>query len=459
MNKIMRMLSRISNYGVKADTSQSEARHIQFANYCSLISILGIITFCSFDSIIAFKDLWEPILVSLLYIPFFILIIYLNEKGYYSLARNLLAFLCISLTFIIAAFYFGKEVREHSLFILFAGVALLVNPIRNWKTILLVATISILAYLYIEFMVDSSTVKTPYPSEFVNTYKIFTNLFSFLTFILILVVYEIRITRKEEIIESHINDLEEINKGLIRINEEVRLSHDLLVKLNSKKNQMFSIIAHDLRGPIGNIMVTSEIISQSIMKGDNSTAEFFTNRISEASKNTFSLLEDLIIWSRTQINNIQYNPIQVKLNDIIPELLKLFKAPLTEKRLKVETLNPDLEIYEDYNMLSTVIRNLLSNAIKFSYPEGKIEISANYAGNMVEIIVKDYGIGMTENLINNIMEGGEISSMPGTCDEKGTGLGLLICRELILKNHGNLLIKSAKNKGTEFIVKFPLLTN
>ena len=110
-------------------------------------------------------------------------------------------------------------------------------------------------------------------------------------------------------------------------------------------------------------------------------------------------------------------------------------------------------------MLSTVIRNLLSNAIKFSYPEGKIEISANYAGNMVEIIVKDYGIGMTENLINNIMEGGEISSMPGTCDEKGTGLGLLICRELILKNHGNLLIKSAKNKGTEFIVKFPLLTN
>ena len=456
MNKITNLILKISNYGVNDETSQGDARHIQFANYCSIISILGIIVFCTLDSIVAFDRLKEPIFISLLYIPFFLLTIYLNKRGLYAASRNLFAFLCISLTFIIAAFYFGKEVREHSLFILFAGVALLVNPVRNWKTILVIAFVCIAAFLYIELIVDSSKVKTPYPIQHVTAYRIFTNLFAFVTFILILVIYEVRITQKEEIIESQMNDLIEINKALLQINAEVRLNHELLAKSNSAKDQMFSIIAHDLRSPIGTIMATSEIVSQSIKKGDSGTAEFFTDNLKEASKNTFSLLEDLITWARTQINSVNYNPVHLNLNKVIPELLKFFQESLDLKSLKVEVNNLDLDVYADNYVINTVLRNIISKAIKFSPPHDRIVISACHADGMTEIRVRDFGTGMTDRLKNEIMEGQKITSMPGTSGERGTGLGLSICRELLSKNGGKLRIESEINKGTEFIISFPL---
>ncbi len=455
MNKIINLLFKTSNFGVKAETTQSEARHIQFANYCSLISIIAIFIFCTFDSIIAFNQLKEPIFISLLYIPLLILTLYLNKKELYTASRNLLAFSCISLTFIIAAFYFGRDAREHSLFILFAVIAFIVNPIRKWRTVLVVGIICALAFTYIEVFVDPSSVKTPYPAEYVNIYKIFTNLFAFFTFIIILVIYEVRITQKETLLESYTRGLEEINKGLIQINDEARMSHDLLVKMNSKKDEMFSIIAHDLRSPIGNILVSSDILSRSIQNEDKKTTEIFMESIREASQNTFSLLEDLLTWATTQIGRIRYNPSDLELPVIIREVIPYLQSNIEKKNLKLKADDNNVGLYADHNMIKTVLRNLISNAIKFSRQNGVIQIFSKSTETGIEITVKDSGVGMSEDRIDEFLRGGLIKSQPGTFNEKGTGFGLLICKELIEKNKGHIRIHTIMGKGTEITVILP----
>ena len=455
MKQIFQIIQKVGNLGINENTSKNDARHIQFSNYCSLISISGIISFCIFDSIVAFNELKEPIFISLLYIPLLLLTLYLNHKKLYTTSRNLLAFLCISLTFIIAAFYFGKEVQEHYLIVLFAGVALLMNPLKNWKTILFVSVISAAAFIYIELFVDANNVKTPYPSEYVFTYKLFTNLFVFFTFVLILVIYEIQLTQKEKQIEVHTRNLEEINKGLVLINEEVRMSHDLLVKMNSNKNQMFSIIAHDLRGPIVNILNSSDILSTSIKTDDKHTTEIFMDNILVASQNTYSLLEDLLTWATTQIDSIEYKPSEVNLESVIYETTGIFHDNIENKNISIKTTNIDVNLFIDENMIKTIMRNLISNAIKYSHYNGTIEILTLTTLDALEIIVQDYGVGMSEQRLQEFNNGGLLRSQPGTENERGTGFGLLICKELTARINGRIVINSTLGQGTEVTIVLP----
>lgn len=455
MEKIYKILLKISYSGINEDTSQSDSRHIQFVNYCSMITILSIMVFCAFDSIIAFNRLKEPILISILFIPLFIITIYLNTKFRYVASRHLLAISCISLTFIIAGVYFGKEAGEHYLFFLFAGVALVVNPISNWKTIAIVSLICAFAFIYIELFADSSKVLTPFPSEYVKPYKLFTSLFVFFTFIIVLVFYETSITHKDKQIELNTNNLNKINQELNKINEELLISHDVLVKMNSTKDEVFSIMAHDLRSPIGNILGATEILTRSFKNDDKKTTELFMDSIRESSKNTYNLLEDLLTWAMTQFDRLKHNPEQINLESIFKESFITFNDVLETKDIKIVPANINVSLYADKNMIRIVLRNLLSNAIKFSDPGGTIQIFTKSMKSSIEISVKDYGIGMSKERVDDFFQRKLIKSRPGTLDERGTGFGLMICRELIEKNNGKISIKSEYGNGTEVVVELP----
>lgn len=455
LKTIVNLFLKISNYGVKDDTPQSNKRHIQIVNYSNMMAILAILMFDVFDCIVAYQALHTSVFISLLFIPPLILSIYLNSIYKYRAARNLFIFAGLSIIFVSAAFLIGKEAGEQNLFVLFAVIGFTVNPEKSWKTILIICVICVLLYLSIELDAVPGRVLTPFPAEFIKSYRIFTNLSIFFTLVITFVFYEIRISRNEQLIESYTSNLEKINNELIHINEEVLANQDTLSKLNIKKDQMFSIIAHDLKNPIGNIVASSEMAYKKLVSNEKESAELFMKGILKASKNTFSLLEDLIDWAKIQHNNVGFNPVKLNINDLLIEMKEYFQDSLSNKKLKLETDNTKLEVNADREMLKTVLRNLISNAIKFSYPDGKIQVSAFYSDTYAVIAVKDNGTGMTNEKVNQILEGEEITSSIGTSKEKGTGLGLSICRELIAKNNGIFHMESEVDKGTLIKVFFP----
>jgi two-component system, sensor histidine kinase and response regulator len=251
-------------------------------------------------------------------------------------------------------------------------------------------------------------------------------------------------------VETHIR--------LRKSHNELALANQKLLESNNTKDKMFSIISHDLLGPLGNIKESFELIASGEVKMEYDNLIDFIKTGWSAISGAYSLLENLLYWARNQQGRMIYHPKPILVEDIIRETIDLLTGVAIHKNISIAT-----EIYTkgyafaDKNAIKTVLRNLVSNAIKFTKPGGKVTIGVNDENDrMFQITVNDNGIGMAETTRDQLFSP-TVKSQPewGTAGEKGVGLGLIICKEFVEKHGGKIWVKSQLNKGSTFIFTLP----
>jgi len=237
-------------------------------------------------------------------------------------------------------------------------------------------------------------------------------------------------------------------------------SETQLRQLNATKNRLFSIIARDLKNPFNAIIGFSDLIRKS--KTTFRAEELFemNDMIYEASRQAHLLLEDLLQWARIQTGNMRFAPEVLPLKKIISDEQSILYSSLFSKKLTLEIDCPDnAEVLADPFMISTIIRNAISNAIKFSQTGGTIQVSVVQTPKLVCIRVKDHGVGITPERLDQLFKIDQIESTQGTQAETGSGLGLIICKEMMDMHNGIVVVESELGKGSTFKFTFPVIPN
>ncbi|MEA3317797.1 MAG: HAMP domain-containing sensor histidine kinase, partial [Bacteroidota bacterium] len=247
-------------------------------------------------------------------------------------------------------------------------------------------------------------------------------------------------------------DLKKAKKVIFNQNNKLENQQQKLEELNASKDKFFSIIAHDLRNPIGGFLNLTDIFSANFDGLSKKENIEFIELLNQSSKQLYNLLENLLEWSRSQTGRITYNPEILNLNFIIEDTIELLMANIKNKELEVNIeSNKNEKIFADENMLTTVFRNLLSNAIKFSQKNSIITVRIIHKENNIEVHVIDNGVGISKENQKKLFRIDKHHSTSGTSNEKGSGLGLILCKELIDKNNGKIWVESELNKGSSFI--------
>jgi|GEM_PF-3700078 len=253
------------------------------------------------------------------------------------------------------------------------------------------------------------------------------------------------LTLNKNIIEEQNCKLSDLNSMLVKINEELKDSNNL-------KDKFFSIISHDLRSPVSSLYQLIDMMysDYKVMSEDERVESLMY--IKASAKNTFDLLQNLLTWSRAQLNKIEFKTENFKAYDIAEMTVSIMKSSAEIKGITIENIiDTSADIFVDAEMISSVIRNLISNSIKFTNPGGKIVLNLSLDGNGKKLFsVSDNGVGMTNDICDNLFRIDKAKSMPGTNNETGTGLGLLLCKEFVAKHGGRIWAESEVGKGSTF---------
>ncbi len=257
-----------------------------------------------------------------------------------------------------------------------------------------------------------------------------------------------------------------LHEGIARdVTERIKSESQLLKyseelqKLNATKDKFFSIIAHDLKSPFNSISGLSEIIKNDAKELEIATIQQYAGIINSTSDNTYRLLENLLEWAQVQQSGVNFRPDTYMLKKLVNEVIELLVQKSNSKMIALINFIPDkLIITGDRNMLMTILRNLISNALKFTLTNGKVEIKAIRKNKEIEISVKDNGIGITSENIGKLFKIGTNYTQRGTENEKGTGLGLLLCKEFVEIHGGRIWVESEIGKGSDFKFTIPDIT-
>lgn len=248
-----------------------------------------------------------------------------------------------------------------------------------------------------------------------------------------------------------------LNNKLKSKNKLILYQKDELEKANSLKDNMFAIIAHDLRGPVGNVSTLLDFLEYESVSEDKESYDQILDTVKKAASSTFSLLENLLNWARQQKNEIKYEPKHQNLGGVINNVIDLKLPAAQNKEIKIKaTINKEIECAFDYQMIDLVIRNLVDNAIKFTPVGGEVNVISNVTGKQVEISVKDSGIGISEEVKQKLFNKYEYYTTKGTKNERGSGLGLKLCYDFIEYHSGQIWVESAEGKGSAFKFTLPL---
>jgi signal transduction histidine kinase len=226
--------------------------------------------------------------------------------------------------------------------------------------------------------------------------------------------------------------------------------------INATKDKLFSIVAHDLKNPVGNIVSISEMIRSSLKNGDVVTSEELTNLMHQQSKEALTLLNTLFDWARSQNGQMRFNPVVVDLKPIVSDVLNSLTPTAVLKGIVIRPPEvKDVKVFADIYMITAILRNLITNSIKFTKPGGLIFVSALMHEGYTEISIADTGVGMDQETRNVLFKIESNLTTNGTANEKGTGLGLVICREFVEKHGGQIRVESERGKGSRFIFTLP----
>lgn len=244
---------------------------------------------------------------------------------------------------------------------------------------------------------------------------------------------------------------------LSMLNDKLLDSRNELKQANAAKDKFLSIIAHDLKNPLQSLLLASDLLYRYKKDYDKEKLEKKHKQIYDSSRQIAELLENLLQWARSQTSSIKFMPKVVSVENIISDSLSYCKGYADKKEIKIDTnINSELNVVADKDMLSTIMRNLISNAVKFTPINGNITIETKENGSDCVISVIDNGIGMDEDTLADLFRIDVHHSNPGTENEKGTGLGLIICKEFAEKNGGTILVESNKSEGSKFSLTLPM---
>jgi len=252
---------------------------------------------------------------------------------------------------------------------------------------------------------------------------------------------------------------ENINKQNAKISGQRDKLSELafeLKKLNKTKDKFFSVLAHDLKNPFQSLCGFSELLMHQIKTEDYSNAQKFSEVIHETSYNTYILLENFLNWARVQTGVLKYHPEIINLSEIVKESIEINRYTSEVKQIRIRSkIEESEQVFADRYMMTTTLRNLISNAVKYSNPGGEIVIDSKIENDGYQSInVKDFGVGMKPEVMRDLFKISNYSAL-GTQEEKGTGLGLIICKEFAVLNKGDLFVSSVLGEGSTFTVKIP----
>lgn len=246
----------------------------------------------------------------------------------------------------------------------------------------------------------------------------------------------------------------------LRIDAELRESEARLRNLNVTKDKFFSIIAHDLRNPLGSFKDITKLLSDEYNSFTENERKEFLELIKNSSTQVYSLLENLLDWSRSQRGLIDFNPVETDLSLIAQNCIDILNIATSKKKITLlNNIPAGTQCVADPNLITTVFRNIISNSIKFTNDNGRIEtgILENFSngGQMTNVYIRDNGIGMSPEHIEKLFRIDQNVSRPGTAQEAGTGLGLILCKEFIEKHQGKIWVESEIDKGSTFYFTLP----
>ncbi len=254
--------------------------------------------------------------------------------------------------------------------------------------------------------------------------------------------------------------LEEHQQFIEEQSEELASQHDELALSNATKDKLFSLVAHDLKNPFNVILGYSELLLANFAKWNSDKILYIISLLRETSENAYTLLENLLYWSRSQSGNLNYNPGPYKAAEILQKMVTELNSAAHKKEINLisEVSDPGLTVNADMNMLTAILRNLITNAIKFSNKGDKIRLTVKkYSKNFAVFEVKDQGVGIKPEDAENLFEFNKSRTTIGTEGEKGTGLGLVLCKDFVRYHKGKIWIKSKPGTETAFFFTIPLV--
>ncbi len=246
------------------------------------------------------------------------------------------------------------------------------------------------------------------------------------------------------------NELLNVQQQLMKRSQELEL-------LNATKDKFFSIIAHDLKNPFYSIIGLADIVINDYKELNDEEKLSYIQSVRNTAQYSFELLSNLLEWANMQTGRLKFNPAKFDFSLAANKSYNLMKSTAAKKNISLAlAVEDDINIYADENMINTVLRNLVTNAIKFTYEGGNITVKAEKDGGKALVSIIDNGIGMTDKVKEKIFRIDVSSSTKGTANERGTGLGLILCKEFIEENGGKIWFESEPGKGTTFFFTVPL---
>ena len=242
----------------------------------------------------------------------------------------------------------------------------------------------------------------------------------------------------------------------VRTHVELKRSRQKLKELIAAKDRFFSILSHDLKSAISGIITLVEATLSDLDHNSTENLSEDLTIVAKSGRHLYRLLQNFLDWATVQSGAMPCRPATIAVSELATVVLDLFQGHTAAKQLAlVDETDPGHAVLADYDMTLTVLRNLVSNAIKFSQPEGRITLSSNRNGNSIHISVSDNGVGIRPEDLSKLFQVDTNFSTTGTAKEKGTGLGLVLCRELLLKNGGDIRVESTLGEGATFTFHLP----
>ncbi|MEO6524144.1 MAG: tetratricopeptide repeat-containing sensor histidine kinase [Mucilaginibacter sp.] len=286
-----------------------------------------------------------------------------------------------------------------------------------------------------------------------------------LVFVTLLVLVLLKRNREKQAANKQLllqkEEIATINKELELLNEEIKAQIELtnsqnleLERMNDIKNKFFSIVSHDLRSPIGTLQTLLSIYREGDLSNDE--LSMLLLKLEDTIINTGTFLDNLLEWSKSQMEGIIINAVNFDVSDCVAENIKLFESKISLKKLEVvNRATEPVTVFADKNMINVVVRNILSNAIKFCNPNDEIVLRVEQRGGRVLITISDTGPGISEAEQQKLFSLEHSLSSSGTHGEKGSHLGLILCQDMVIQNNGKIWFETEPGKGTTFFIDIP----
>lgn len=424
---IPRAIRSFLDIGIHAELDPIELKKTRVLNLCVALGMLHNLVFIPIN---IYEGHYWNVGLLILNTTGGLIFLFINYYKYIQTARLILnilstASLCLSAI----KFQNGNE------YFLIANLVIINIIFKRPLLIIILSALTIFCFVFIRITDTSIWMIEAFPE-----YRVNINM----TSALILAFLGLLYYRYEQIFYE--KELQDSQLTLEKKNAELEES-------NTTKEKLFSIIAHDLRSPIAQLRNTLDLVNRQML----TTEEFnkLTEHIALQVKQLQGGLDNLLKWSNSQLEGIEAHPEKINFQQIMGQVLSLMEAELENKEISVHVQSEGGPIWADSDHLQLVLRNLLSNAIKYSYKSQSIHIKHYTRNHEVIIAIADQGDGMEKSLREYVFSSANIISKRGTMNEKGTGLGLKLCKEFVEKNNGRIWVEDNQPKGTIIFVSFP----